>query len=171
MSYDIFTSYFEVEIQILVRNCTVLFGWLKTLFSSIFKVFGTQNTSLNPRVSTSQTRVDHDLVAQDTGLIIPFYPSLIDHLESDHQHLLELYTDILTLLDDKKYSEITTQLTVFKADFKAHLDAENIKFYGYLEQRLKDQTEQFAELRRFRKEMRSIECLFCNIRYVKMWKF
>ena len=135
----------------------MLFGWLKTLLSSIFKVFGAQTISPTHPASSAQMNTQNALVAQDTGLSIPFYPGLIDHLELDHQHLLALYTHISDLFNSKKYADIASQLAIFKADFKAHLDAENIKFYGYLEQSLKDQSEQFAELRRFRKEMRSIE--------------
>ena len=35
--------------------------------------------------------------------------------------------------------------------------AENIKFYGYLEQSLKSKNEEFQAMRAFRKEMRTIE--------------
>ena len=140
----------------------MLLSWLKTLFNSIFKVFKANNTQVeektfSPKTSLSSREIDEALSQIATDLSIPFYPKLIDHLEMDHKHLINLYTNIGYTLSFKEYQLLPGQLSKFKEDLAAHLEAENIKFYGYLEQSLKNQTEQFASLRRFRKEMRTIE--------------
>ena len=142
-----------------MRNTTVLFNWFKAVFSSIFSIFTKNNSqSHSAQIQTVESNVTaNPLEDSAADLSIPFYPKLIEHLEMDHQHLLLLYTDINSSVEHNKYERISEQLNTFKNDFKAHLNAENIKFYGYLEQRLKDQSQEFMSLRHFRKEMRSIE--------------
>ena len=142
----------------------MLFNWLKTLFASIFKVSNTspidhkQTTTLAaPSLDSGQPVFKDNMNLTSYSTAIPFYPKLIDHLEMDHKHLIDLYINIGDTFSLKEFQLIPVQLVKFKEDLKAHLDTENIKFYGYLEQNLKDQTQQFTELRRFRKEMRSIE--------------
>ena len=147
----------------------MIFNWFKKLFLSIFRVFspyravqtqtapnadlGNQNQDREDSISSPKDRI-YD---KDMDRSIPYYPKLVDHLEMDHQQLLNLYTNVGATLDLEAYQLIPGQLNKFKEDFKAHLDAENIKFYGYLEQSLKDKSEEFQSLRRFRKEMRTIE--------------
>ena len=132
----------------------MLFSWFKTLFTS-----GSENVSASSAVgSTHKTdRFEIPMSAQEIDLSIPYYPNLLDLLEKDHKHLLDFYTHISHTLALKQYHLIPAQLGQFKSDFKEHLDEKNIKFYGYLEQTYKNENVQFAELRRFRKEMRSIE--------------
>jgi regulator of sigma D len=141
-----------------MRNTKVLLNWFTAVFSSIFNVFAKSNANNAESNQSQHQLIQSNTTERDiTDPSIPFYPKLIDHLEMDHQHLLLLYTDINSSLEQKKYALIPGQLHIFKNDLKAHLDTENIKFYGYLEQRLKDQSEEFISLRRFRKEMRAIE--------------
>lgn len=148
----------------------MIFNWFKKLFLSLFKVFAPYKavqTQTAPNLDMNgANKQEKDYVAQspkdriyekDNELNISYYPQLIDHLEMDHQKLLHLYTNIGETLGINEYALIPGQLNKFKGDLKAHLNAENIKFYGYLEQSLKDQSEEFASLRRFRKEMHSIE--------------
>lgn len=156
-----------------------MLSWLNKLFLSIFRVFRPykavqiqtapvldlgSNESLNEDVAQSPK---DRIYEKESDLAIPYYPKLIDHLEMDHQKLLHLYTNIGETLAINEYLLIPGQLNKFKEDFKAHLDAENIKFYGYLEQSLQDQSEEFVSLRRFRKEMRSIERTV--IRFLDHW--
>ena len=139
----------------------MLFTLFKKLFSPILKLIrpnNIQNRPSRPQFNANQSDLNQDkIIAKNVGLSIPYYPNLIDHLEADHQHLLQLYTQIGQNLKNKQYFSITDQLNHFKEDFIAHLESENIKFYGFLEQRLKDQSQEFASLRSFRKEMRTIE--------------
>lgn len=138
----------------------MLLAWFKTLIASVFRISNSKKVTSSAGITNTypqQSAFEEHMPAQDTGLSIPFYPSLINHLEMDHKHLLDLYTQIAHTLSSKEYQLITTQLLDFKAALKDHLESENIKFYGYLEQSLKHQTQQFTALRHFRKEMRSIE--------------
>lgn len=143
-------------------------NWLKNIFVAFFRLFKSQTA---PNVATAgnavanPANVEDDaytspksrIYEQEPDAVIQFYPKLVDHLEADHQQLLRLYTNIGTTLNIREYQLIPGQLGKFKDNLKAHLDAENIKFYGYLEQNLKDQTEEFQAMRNFRKEMRTIE--------------
>ena len=140
----------------------VLFNWFKTLFLSIAHFAKSSQYSQLQTVSNvglGQSTYKHDYLveSQDIGLSIAYYPKLISYLEMDHQHLINLYTDINAALELKEYSVVGDCLAQFKEDFKSHLEDENIKFYGFLEQSLKHKNEEFVSLRRFRKEMRTIE--------------
>lgn len=147
----------------------MLFNWLKQLFSSLFKGFNSSKAD-NPQNETSlglDNRHSIDTTSKHDEVGIPFYPNLIKHLELDHQQLLSLYGNIGNSLYLQEYHLLPDQLAQFKQDFKAHLDAENIKFYGYLEQGLKEQSQAFLSLRQFRKEMRVIERTV--IKFIDHW--
>lgn len=88
---------------------------------------------------------------------ISLHPDLVKNLKTDHQHLLGLYTAVLENAKTSKFESIVEQLRKFKTEFGAHLHAENIKFYGYLEQQLEKNTPESKEMREFRREMNSIE--------------
>lgn len=88
---------------------------------------------------------------------ISLHPELVKNLKIDHQHLLGLYTAVLGNAKNQKYESIVEQLKKFKKEFGSHLSAENIKFYGYLEQQLELNTPESKEMREFRREMNSIE--------------
>jgi len=146
-----------------------MLNWLKNAVLSFFRLFKAQTTINTVPASTVNTGVTHDTTSnlakspktrifdQVPDSTIPFYPKLVDHLEADHQQLLRLYTNIGTTLNIREYQLIPGQLEKFKENLKAHLEAENIKFYGYLEQSLKDKNDEFQAMRNFRKEMRTIE--------------
>ncbi len=84
-------------------------------------------------------------------------PDLVKNLKIDHQNLLKLYTDMLGDAKAMKFDGLSDQLTKFKVEFVAHLNTENTKFYGYLEQSLTENSEEFKEMRAFRRNMRTIE--------------
>ena len=88
---------------------------------------------------------------------ISLHPDLVKNLKTDHQHLLGLYTAVLENAKTQKYDSIVEQLRKFKTEFGSHLHAENIKFYGYLEQQLEQNTPESKEMREFRREMNTIE--------------
>ncbi|MFZ7792480.1 hemerythrin domain-containing protein [Acinetobacter lwoffii] len=147
----------------------MLFNWLKQLFSSLFNGFNPSKAD-NPQNETALdlgNRHSIDTLSKHDDVGIPFYPNLIKHLELDHQQLLSLYSNIGNSLYLQEYHLLPDQLAQFKQDFKAHLDAENIKFYGYLEQGLKEQSQAFLSLRQFRKEMRVIERTV--IKFIDHW--
>lgn len=88
---------------------------------------------------------------------IALHPNLVKNLKEDHQHLLGLYTGVLENAKSGKYNTIVEGLKKFKSEFGSHLGAENIKFYGYLEQQLEKNTSESKEMREFRREMNTIE--------------
>lgn len=153
--------------------------WLKELFANFFRLLKPHtltNTISNTAVSRPVAVVPNNQAAdldydndddftspkariydEQSESNIQFYPKLVDNLEADHQQLLRLYTNIAATLNIREYQLIPGQLNNFKEKLKAHLDTENIKFYGYLEQSLKSKNEEFQAMRAFRKEMRTIE--------------
>lgn len=88
---------------------------------------------------------------------IAFHDKLVSNLKLDHQNLLALYTGVLSDAKEGRYSIIPEKLAKFKAEFGAHITTENIKFYGYLEQNLKQSSPEFSAMRKFRRNMNNIE--------------
>ena len=125
------------------------FAWLKSLFTTA------KPESLN---TAANDNVNADFVPTELNAGISFHNNLVTDLKNDHPHLLGLYTSVLESIDKAQYAKITGQLETFKIDFNAHLTAENIKFYGYLEQVLREEDNgtDYANMRKFRREMNSI---------------
>lgn len=129
----------------------------------LFEVQTSSSVTTDLSINKQLPPADHTLSkteqksAQESSPAISFYPDLVEHLVIDHQHLLGLYTHMGETLKRDKYHYVVNLLKTFKQDLKAHLDAENIKFYGYLEQSLKGKNSEFQAMRNFRKEMRTIE--------------
>lgn len=117
------------------------------------RCFGGSSAGKNP------TKTPLQMEAELNGEVnsIALHPSLVKNLKLDHQNLLNLYTKIITDTKDQKYSTIVGQLQKFKSEFSSHLNTENIKFYGYLEQQLEQGTQELKEMREYRKNMRGIE--------------
>lgn len=88
---------------------------------------------------------------------IKYKPNLINELEADHKKLVELFGKIWSDAFAKRDYVATNQLiTEFKSSFQAHLLAENIKFYVYLEQTLQDDPENLQIVKEFRLDMNKI---------------
>ena len=137
----------------------MLLNWLKQLFSSlsnVFNLFKVDNLQPATALDYGNSLSIHSAYKHD-DVGIPFYPNLITQLELNHQQLLALYINIGGCLDLKEYHLLPDQLIQFRQDLKAHLELENIKFYGYLEQNLKEQNQAFLSVRQFRREMRAID--------------
>lgn len=98
---------------------------------------------------------------------IAFHPKLVPNLKADHQNLLGLFTGVLEDAKNHKFEGIPEQLEKFKAELAAHLQLENTKFYGYLEQSLSQSTQEFRDMRAFRREMRNIERAV--LKYLDAW--
>jgi len=88
---------------------------------------------------------------------IKYNPNLINELENDHKKLLDVYGKIWSEAFEKKdYVKTNRMITNFKNLFQAHLLAENIRFYVYLEQSLKDDPENLSIVKEFRLDMNKI---------------
>ena len=125
-------------------------NWLKSLFGSA------QTPSAQP-INQTDLATNLETTGASQAQKIAHYSDLVEHLQQDHQHLIGLYSSVLQSIEQAHYPQIATQLEQFKTDFHAHLHAENIKLYGFLEQSLAHQTEEFKQMRQYRREMRSIE--------------
>jgi len=96
---------------------------------------------------------------------IQFDSDLIQHLVSDHSHLLSQFTALLPLLRSGDSKSFKTRLQAFKTEFQGHIIKENVKFYVYLEQALSSDETNLELMRDFRREMNSISRAvvhFCN---------
>ncbi|UXI68508.1 hemerythrin domain-containing protein [Tahibacter amnicola] len=87
----------------------------------------------------------------------PRYDSaLVGQLKGDHQDLVQLFQNIGRLTELNRWSDIPAQLIGFKSRLEAHLLAENVRFYNYVEYTLRDDSENLGLIRDFRREMNSI---------------
>jgi hemerythrin-like domain-containing protein len=127
--------------------------WLKALFS-----FGKSTADAQSSALPQQAERNIERLTGETDTGISYRPNLVNDLKGDHQHLLGLYSSVLESINKLEYGKIAGQLEVFKTDFNAHLGTENIKFYGYLEQQIKENesSENYKQIRNFRREMNSI---------------
>lgn len=88
---------------------------------------------------------------------IKYNPDLIRELEDDHKQLVADFGKIWSEGFEKKdYAKTNRLITNFKGAFQAHLLAENIKFYVYLEQTLKGDPENLHVVKEFRLDMNKI---------------
>jgi Hemerythrin HHE cation binding domain len=87
----------------------------------------------------------------------PAYDShLIATLQRDHADLVHLFHEIGRLVEQRRDREIPAMLLAFKTRFEAHLIAENVRFYNYVEMSLQSDEENLALIRSFRREMNAI---------------
>lgn len=153
-----------------------MLNWLRNFFLTFASIFKS-NTTSDPNNATSNintleqseasNRSEQTSDIENSIEAIPFYPKLIENLETDHQHLLSVYGKIQEALNTQQYQLIPELLSTFQDDLNAHLNTENIKFYGYLEQSLKGKIQEFKEMRAFRKEIRAIERAV--IKFLQQW--
>ena len=87
----------------------------------------------------------------------PSYDSgLVPSLKNDHQELVALFEQIGRTYEARRFHEIPALLTAFKTRLEAHLLTENVRFYNYVESTLRDDAENLALIRDFRREMNTI---------------
>lgn len=149
-----------------------MLDWLKKAFLKLLSIFGIHSkqgraTNLGNTSEASNEAATQSNLKSSHPIGVRFYPTLVDNLKTDHQHLLQLYTEINDTVNAHDYRELPAKLEKFQNDLLAHLEAENIKFYGYLEQSLKADSRGLQEMRRFRKEMRDIERAV--VKFLKSW--
>ncbi|UXI68509.1 hemerythrin domain-containing protein [Tahibacter amnicola] len=87
----------------------------------------------------------------------PIYDSgLVSSLKHDHHELVELFEQIGRGFEHGRFGEIPSKLVAFKTRLEAHLLTENVRFYNYVEFTLRDDSENLALIRDFRREMNTI---------------
>lgn len=87
---------------------------------------------------------------------VSYAPKLIDKLLEEHQTLIEQMTFLEKLARAQKYDTLQIAFEVFRATVLEHVSKEILKLYVYLHNSLKNQPQQYSQMRDFRKEMDSI---------------
>ncbi|RBP51351.1 hemerythrin domain-containing protein [Arenicella xantha] len=88
---------------------------------------------------------------------IGFDAGLIDNLEKDHEQLVEIFGKIWKDgFEAGNFEVLTTSLSEFKTLFQSHLLKENVKFYAYLEQSMRQDPHSLSVVREFRRDMNDI---------------
>jgi len=83
--------------------------------------------------------------------------SLIENLEKDHESLVEIFGKIWKDgYEAEDYDMLSRHLAEFKTLFQSHLLKENVKFYAYLEQSIKNDKHSLGVVREFRRDMNGI---------------
>lgn len=137
-------------------------NFLRKILAYLASLFGAKNTDSkddkaeNTSVTAEHTPVEQAVKHESDGLIA-LHPYLVKNLKLDHQQLLSVYTTMLEDAKEGRFEEVVKKLVKFKVEFGAHLTTENTKFYGYLQQQLKQSSQEFKNMRKFRREMLNIE--------------
>lgn len=88
---------------------------------------------------------------------VSFDASLISNLEKDHELLVEIFGKIWKNgYEEENFDALAAHLKEFKAMFQSHLLKENVKFYAYLEQSIKEDAHTLSVVREFRRDMNDI---------------
>lgn len=87
---------------------------------------------------------------------IKYDPALVPALEKDHRELVALFKEIGQCAKLDEFADVPALLLSFKTRLEAHLIAENVRFYNYVENSLQDDAENSMLIRSFRREMNSI---------------
>ncbi|HVH36187.1 hemerythrin domain-containing protein [Tahibacter sp. UC22_41] len=116
------------------------------MFAALRKLFGRSpdEPAASPPLSTAPPRAPR------------FDEQLVPQLIHDHRELVHLYEQIGLLPERDRWDLLPAQLLAFKSQLEAHLLAENVRFYNYVEYTLRDDEENFNLIRDFRREMNAI---------------
>ncbi|KAB8175653.1 hemerythrin domain-containing protein [Lysobacter maris] len=87
---------------------------------------------------------------------IAYDAGLVPALKQDHNDLVALFDEIGSCARHDRFEEIPPLLTRFKMNLEAHLIAENVRFYNYVERALEGDSENTMLIRSFRREMNAI---------------
>lgn len=87
---------------------------------------------------------------------IEYDPELIEKLHAEHQELVVLAAHIEYAVKHDDLKSAAAYLETFKKQLVSHLYTENIKLYLYLQHFLHDNSDDYRQMRRLRKEMDAI---------------
>jgi hypothetical protein len=95
-------------------------------------------------------------------------PRLVATLQRDHDELLRQHAEIERLATGRRFAELPAALAGFRSSFDLHVLDENLKFYGYVEERVAGRPEDAELVRGFRSEMNSIARAVAN--FIKKYR-
>lgn len=108
------------------------------------------------RPGATHRRIEIDIPTSRPPRQISYDPSLVESLEKDHRELVTLFKEIGQCAKLDEYADVPMLLLSFKTRLEAHLIAENVRFYNYVESTLEHDAENTMLIRSFRREMNSI---------------
>lgn len=113
---------------------------------------GSFRQPLNERVAVRSAVA----AASSRAEMILYDPRLIDALLRDHAELGRLFAQIGAVGKAGNFGETRSLLLTFQARLKAHVVAENVRFYDYLEQLLAHEPDTLRVVRTYRRKMAAI---------------
>lgn len=90
------------------------------------------------------------------GTNIAYHADLIQNFEADHQKLLQIFSAIGSAFSAGDLATTVRRLDDFRGAIQAHLLAENVRLYIYLEHALAQDAASHALIHEFRHEMDGI---------------
>jgi regulator of sigma D len=87
---------------------------------------------------------------------IRFRPELVEKLMNDHREIVVIYREVKDLFEKRDYSRIGAKVNEFKRKLQGHVIVENVQFYTYLENKLRNDPMNLEFIRDVRKEMNGI---------------
>ncbi len=87
---------------------------------------------------------------------IRFRPELVEKLINEHREIVVIYREMKDLFDTKDYVRIGIKVNEFKRKLQAHVIVENVQFYTYLDNKLRNDPTNLEFIRDVRKEMNGI---------------
>jgi len=87
------------------------------------------------------------------GTRIGYDPLLIRRLQSDHQRMLELFTQTQELLNTHDYDGVKRKLGELRIILQDHLMTASVKFYVYVSRHLAADAAKSAIINEYRREM------------------
>ncbi len=87
------------------------------------------------------------------GTRIGYDPLLIQRLRTDHQRMLELFTQTQELLTTHDYDGVKRKLGELRITLQDHLMTANVKFYVYVSRHLAGDAAKSAIINEYRREM------------------
>jgi len=87
------------------------------------------------------------------GTRIGYDPLLIKRLRTDHQRMLELFTQTQELLTTHDYDGVKRKLGVLRVTLQDHLLTASVKFYVYVSRQLAGDPAKTAIINEYRREM------------------
>lgn len=119
------------------------------LFSRFFRKNASDSDS-------SRTPGAHPTTTAPVPKGIQYDPGLIDILLRDHAQLGSLYQRIGKAGDSGNPIELSRLLGQFKLRLESHVIHENVRFYNYVEQSMKNDRASVELMRGFRRDMNAI---------------
>ena len=138
------------------------------MFPQIIKPFKSMIQFFQPDSSMGPELTNH----QNNNILdqapISFSAQLISSLQAEHRQVVELYRKVAVSVKRSEFQSIPHQLGHLKREFHRHLMQEDLLFYGYIERKFADQSEQINMIQSYRKQISSVSHRFNK--FIDKWQ-